>query len=330
MNDVEFLRDILPEKLSLALGKMDRHTLSRLFEIRLRRDKPVILCFTGGCAYLSSNGVPTACKSNDNVIMHSVDFDNFFMKLCGYSLYSNTDSLKKGYLTLANGSRVGVCMSAVTENGSIISVKDAVSLNIRIPREIKHCADSLCRTLFTDGLRSVIVFSGVSGGKTTLLRDIARNLSEQMYKVAVIDERNEIAAKRETEITADVGDNTDVLTSFPKVQGIEAAVRTLSPDVIILDEVANADEARSIASAFSCGVRFILSVHASTIAELKIKTAVKSLLKMNEFSNAVMIDGGFKYKIFDITDGEINESSRSIDDNNLVGNERSVSYKNQP
>ena len=330
MNDVEFLRDILPVKLSLALSKMDGHTLTRLFEIRLRRDKPVILCFNGGCAYLSSNGVPTTSKSDDTVIMCSADFDNLFMKLCGYSLYSNTDSLKKGYLTLANGARVGVCMSAVTENGSIISVKDAVSLNIRIPREIGNCSDSLCRTLFSDGLRSVIVFSRVSGGKTTLLRDIARNLSERMYKVAVIDERNEIAAKRETEITADVGDNTDVLTSYPKVQGIEAAVRTLSPDVIILDEVANADEARSIALAFACGVRFILSVHASTVAELKSKTAVKSLLETNEFSNAVMIDGGFKYKIFDITDGEINENGRSIDDNNLVGNERSVSYKNQP
>lgn len=288
---------------------------------------PVVLYTGDKCRFVKPNGELTL-NDNDALIVSSFDFDDCFMKLCGRSVYSNSDSLKNGYLTLSSGCRVGVCMSAVTENGEVISVKDAVSLNIRIPREVKGCSDELCKALFSSGIKSVIVASEVSGGKTTLLRDIARNLSDTMYKVTVIDERNEIAAKSASTVTADVGKNTDVLTGFSKLKGIETAVRVLSPDVIILDEVASESEARAISNAFACGVRFILSVHAGSVSELRRKEIFKKLCKTNEFSALIFIDKSFEYKAYEIKDGEINENIGRDNDNRFVCDERLVSYKN--
>lgn len=328
MNETEFLYNYLPEDLSVAIKKTDGHIKDNLFEIRLRRSRAVVLFLLGKSFYLEPSGEITQEKSENVIKISDEDFDETFMRLCGHSLYSALDSLKRGYITLSNGSRVGVCMTAVLEKDNVTSVRDAASLNIRIPRELKGCSDLLCDYLFSNGLKSVLVASRVSGGKTTLLRDIARNLSERMYKVTVVDERNEIGAKKGKIITADLGDNTDVLTFYPKEVGTETAVRTLSPDVIILDEAANDAEAKAISYAFSCGVKFILSVHASNTDELKNKKIVSRLLSTNEFSYVVLIDCGFEYKIYDVTDGEINENYRSTVDNSIVCNERRISYKN--
>lgn len=325
MNDIEFLYEYLPFDLCTALKNMDEEAKRSVFELRLRRDKAVILCLNGKCFYLLNNGGLSDCPKENTVLIHECDFDSVFKKLCSYSLYSNADTLRRGYLTLSNGARVGVCLTAVVDEGRVISVKDAVSLNIRIPRQVKGCSNSLCGALFSDGVKSVIVASAVSGGKTTLLRDLARNLSDKMYKVAVVDERNEIGAKKGNVLTADVGDNTDVLTCFPKTAGIEVASRTLSPDVIILDEVSKQSELKAISYAFSCGVKFILSLHAGSIDELRRKKAVAELLSYGEFSYIIFIDKGFKYKICKITDGEFFEDNRCVDDNRLIGNEWDIS-----
>ena len=152
MNETEFLYDYLPEDLSVAIKKTDGHIKDNLFEIRLRRSRAVVLCLLGKCFYLKPSGEITQVKNKNVIKISDEDFDSTFMRLCGHSLYSALESLKRGYITLSNGARVGVCMTAVLENDNVTSVRDAASLNIRIPREVKGCSDLLCDYLFSNGL----------------------------------------------------------------------------------------------------------------------------------------------------------------------------------
>ena len=327
LNVLEYLTDSLRAVFEI----MDVEILKRINEIRLRRSAPVIVVIKNTSYFIDYNGDLYDTPNDHCVLMTPEELETVFMAMCAYSLHSVMDGLKKGYITLPSGARVGVAASAVYEDNRLIAVKDVTSLNIRIPREVSGCSDALLNFLYVNSFPSIIVAGKPNSGKTTLLRDMARNLSggfnNRFVKLAVIDERNELAGKENDHLTLDLGINTDVLTSFSKAEGIELATRSLSPEMIICDEVSTDQEVSSILYAFSSGIRFALSVHLSSREDLLMKPIIKTLLTTGEFSYIVLLDDyTYRYEIIDaaevydeISRGHFGGDGNNGDRNSAVG-----------
>lgn len=306
--------DLLPTDLKNAIQKIDKSVLSKINEIRIRRDRAVILVIKGNSYFLFDNGELSSTLNDNPVLVNSSDFDDTFYAMCDYSIYSNSTNLKQGYITLKNGARVGIASTAVYEDNSIVSVNSVMSLNIRIPSQALGCSLEILNFMFHQNLHSVIVAGPPSSGKTTLLRDMAYNLSngfcDKYRRVVLVDERNEFAGKRESEYTLDVGENCDVLTGFEKAKGIELAIRTLSPEIIVCDELSKNEELERIKFGFSCGVKFLLSVHIGDRKDIFNKPIINSLINTNEFEYVILLDGHtYSANVIDI--GEVkNEINR--------------------
>ena len=295
MGELDYILSFMSDNLKTLFSLFDRNIICRINEIRIRKDNYLIIVIKNSSYFIDWNGDLYDCPSNNCVVIDSDAFDGLFSAFCNYSIYSNSDNINRGFITLENGSRIGLAGTAVYENGKILSVKDISSMNIRISKEVKNCADTVLNFLYVNSFPSIIVAGMPSSGKTTLLRDLARQLSSgfnnKFAKIAIIDERNEICGKRDSRSELDIGINTDVLTSFSKAHGIEIATRTLSPDMIICDEVSTPDEVDSITYAFSSGISFALSVHIKSREDLLYKPIIKKLLETNEFSYIVLLEG---------------------------------------
>lgn len=323
MNEILDVLDYFNDKLKNVFTAIDNNILSRINEIRIRRNREVIVVIKNTSYFIDYNGDIYDYPSSHCVFVNSEDFDEIFMNICDYSIYNNMDNLKKGFITLPDGSRVGVAGSAVIDDSKIISVKDITSLNFRISKQIKGCADEILNFLYVNSFPSIIIAGRPNSGKTTLLRDIARGLgsgfSNKYTKIAVIDERNEIAGKKNGEITMELGCNTDVLSSYSKAEGIEIATRTLSPEMIICDEISTIQEVESILYSFSSGISFALSVHISSKQDLLNKPIINILLKTKQFSYIVLLDD-YTYK------PEIIEAEEIY--NEICRNDKSDSFHN--
>ena len=260
-------------------------------EIRLRVGKPVILCGTYGIFVLSLNG-EVVTKSNTPFVCYSEDINSIFSRLCAFSVHSHIQSIINGFITIQGGHRVGICGTAVTDNhGNVTAVRDISSLNIRIAREKQDCAQELYKKLFSNELQSIIIAGAPMSGKTTVLRDLVRLISDSddSKKVCVIDERQEIAAMNAGFCQKNVGVNTDVFDSYPKDKAVINAVKTMSPEIIAMDELCTEEEIRAIRLAVNSGVRFIVTVHASSYAEILSRPQIESLLRAYSFEKLVLL-----------------------------------------
>lgn len=319
--DFKSLASFIPERLYNALLSADSDIASRITELRIRKNSFVIVVIRNTSFFIDGSGELCDSPYSKALKISKNEFDKAFMEICEYSVHSKLEQLKKGFITLNCGARVGVAATAVYEADRLVSIKNANSINVRIPGEAKGCAEGVLNFLYINSFPSIIVAGAPNSGKTTLLRDIARRLSSgfnnRYRKIAVIDERGELGGFGGHKL--DLGINTDVLSGYEKVRGIELASRTLSPEMIICDEVSNINEVRSICYGFESGVSFALSVHASSLNELKRKAVVRELLATGEFSYIVLLDG-YTYK------PEIIEASEVLDE--ACGNDSSCSFNN--
>ena len=297
----------LPRKLQQALRKTDVEILRNLSELRLRQNGYAVLVLRNTSYFIDDNAVLHKKPDETCVNVTESALRNSVMAMCNYSLHSVLPSLTEGFLTLPGGARVGIACAAVYDGGRLVSVKNINSVNIRFPRTVHGCSKRLLDTLYAEGFPSVMIAGAPNAGKTTLLRDLARQLSGGyggIYrKIVLVDERGELAGIDSAGEAAEIGVNTDVLTGFHKVKGIEMALRTLSPEMIVCDEIATQAEADSVLYAFSSGVRFALSVHASTRRELCARPVLRSLLESGEFTYIALLDGtSYRYEILDVSE----------------------------
>ena len=248
--------------------------LSDVSEIRIRSKRPAV------CVEFS--GRTTICSEP----FSAREIAEIFAEICRYSVYSFENDIARGFITLDGGHRVGICGTCVYKNGKIETIREISSLNIRIAHEITGCSDELFSCVFADKPRSLLLGGAVMSGKTTILRDLARRLSER-FRVVIIDERGEISASVKGVPSFDVGLNTDVLCGCEKSDGIIMALRTLSPEIIICDEIAN-DENALEQCAF-CGTKIIASAHAGSLSELFSRP---SLSKVIPFFDCAAFLGG--------------------------------------
>ena len=257
----------VPKEILDCISPRIRQSLENLqntevFEIRLRIKSPVVIVTKQGSAFITKNGRLTQILSDHCLISAEYEITDTLNKCCGYSLHSYTKEFMNGFVTLPCGARVGVCGTAVYENESLKSVKDISCLNIRIPRIVKGSSDSLIKSVFSNEINNLMIIGPPSSGKTTIIKDLAYQISDgrlgKYYKVCVIDERFEISGDASA-----LGPNTDIIKGFPKAKAISMAIRTMSPDVIICDEVALNGETEEIIYGVNCGVKFIITAHAN-------------------------------------------------------------------
>ncbi len=258
-----------------------------IMEVRLRKNKPLVIIGSEKSFLIDSSGREVT-GTGEPVVCDAEDFDKIFNRLCDYSVYSHADTIMESYITIRGGHRIGVACTAVVKDGKVIGTKDISSLNFRFAREIKGAADDIMKHLINQRL---IIFGPPCSGKTTVLRDLARQLSNRMHKICIIDERGEIAALHNGVPNMDVGINTDILNAFPKENGIVNAVRTLSPEYIVFDEIGKENEGRAVLKSFSMGAGIITTAHASDIRELLFKSYIKNIMDSGLAGSAVQLSG---------------------------------------
>ena len=272
--DVQIFDDLInifPEKLKKFLYELPAEIKASALEIRV--NKKIRIFYEKSFILLEPE-------------VSAEDISEIFKKLCNYSVYSFQEQLKNGFVTFSGGHRVGVASSAVLQNGEITGIKEISSLNLRIAREFKNCSKNIYEIIKESSKGALIVGPPLSG-KTTILRDLARLFSSE-NKVTIVDERFEIAACSEGTAQMDVG-SSDVLSGFPKPEGILRAVRCLSPNVIICDEIGTFKEAKAINETLNSGVKIISSIHALSEKEILKKPQILWLLFSGAFEKIVIL-----------------------------------------
>ncbi len=179
----------------------------------------------------------------------------------GASLHAAAEQLRAGYLTAPGGVRVGVCGTAVMGPGGMEGVRYISSMALRVPHEAAGCADGIWPALTAGGFRSCLIAAPPGAGKTTLLREIVRRLSWEGTRVAVADERGEIAGAWEGAPAFDLGPCADVLTGAPKAEAVGMLARAMNPQVVAMDEIGGGEDARALLAAAGCGAMLLATVH---------------------------------------------------------------------
>lgn len=274
MNDIFQLFPPNIQKLMKASLQKQAHPLE---EIRLRVGQPIELNFHHTYEFLYDK------------IFSQEDALYFIRQLSQHSLYRLENELQAGYITTKGGHRVGFSGRTVMLDDANIKVSQLTFFNIRIAKEIKDLAAPLIPYL-VDGNRMMhtLILGAPQTGKTTFLRDLARQFSvNYRKKVAIIDERSEIAAAVEGVPQLDVGIRTDVMDACPKQVGMMMMIRSMSPNMIIVDEIGSKADVRAINEAMNAGVTIICSIHCNEFTELKAKKDIYSLVENKAFKRYV-------------------------------------------
>ncbi len=236
----------MPQRIVVALDKLNK---SKLCELRIRRSG-VSVCYGGGLFPLCEEGL-----SGKPLLIGSDEVENIVLKASGHSIYAVNEQIKNGYLALGDGMRMGIC-GEVSDK----TIKRFSSLNIRFPHEVKGCSDPVMRFIVKQrGCFNTLIVSPPGCGKTTLLRDFIRKLSDRGNNVLVSDEHNELGGG---EAALDLGRNTDVISGGDKSFAFSRGIRYMHPDILAADELMDEDDVRSVLQAQAGGVNVIASVHA--------------------------------------------------------------------
>lgn len=290
-------RDVYPvltDRILTRIKKIPPFDLEGIEEIRLRADKPLMIS-KGGQDYFINNIGGLTLSYAEPAIVTRQDIEKTLQLMCSYSIYAIEEELKQGFITLSGGHRVGLSGRGVIEGSKIKTLKNISGMNIRIAREVKGCGSKLVNMLFKDGLKHTLIASPPGCGKTTLLRDIIRILSwgeenmQRGYKVGVVDERSEIAGCYMGVPQRDVGIRTDVLDACPKVQGMMMLLRSMSPEIIAVDEIGSLEDAETIENAINSGVKVIATVHGKDIKDIMEKPGIKKIMEKKSFERVVLL-----------------------------------------
>ncbi|CDI49722.1 stage III sporulation protein AA [Clostridium tetani] len=273
--------EILPNEIKKQLNALN---FKNLQEIRIRSQKPIIV----------KDG---ACEIVTDYIATLEEVGSIVKRMSNYSIYAYDDEIKQGYITINGGHRVGICGKCVVEGEKVKTIKYPASLNIRICREVEGCSDKILPYILKSSMvENTIIISPPNCGKTTLLRDIAKKLSNGIskldlrgMKVCVIDERSEIASCVNGVPQLNLGLRTDVLDSCPKSQGIMMAIRSMSPDVIVCDEIGSTEDIESIIKAMNSGVKLITTVHGYDVKDIYEREVFKGAIENKVFQKAIVL-----------------------------------------
>ncbi len=284
---------ILPNRLRKRALALPGEQKAIAEEIRLRAGQPLTVLLPNG-------------EMPFDVTVEPEELETLCDLATDFSRYAASESLREGFLPVRGGFRVGLCGTAVMKDGINTNLKNLSSAAIRIARERKGIAKPLVPLLFPDGrFANTLILSPPGGGKTTLLRDLVRCLSEGAnglapQRVSLVDERGEVAVMYQGEPQMDVGPHTDVLDACPKALGIPIVLRAMNPQIIAVDEITVRPDLTAISMAAGCGVGLLATIHAANVKELQQKPLYRQLLEDQIFRISIRIlsdESGRAYEV---------------------------------
>lgn len=267
----------------------------KIDEIRLRIGQPVWLLYDRKCGYLLKNGTFGKERKKAHIVT-ALELRETMEYVSDYSMYAYENQLKQGYITIQGGHRVGIAGKVVLENGKIKTITEIGMLNIRFARAYIGCSKKVMPYITEQNdIVSTLIISPPGGGKTTLLRDLIRELASEKggKTVGVVDERSEIAACYLGIPQNDLGVTTDVLDACPKAEGMLMLLRSMAPEVIAVDEIGTKEDLQAICRVANCGCKILATIHGSSMEEMKEKTILKELINKNIFQRFLVLDNRF-------------------------------------
>lgn len=286
--------DALPDNLKRIILSMPSSILEDLEEIRIRQGRPLMVYSHGRDYFLCIDG-SVANNPNNSYLVTNEDTKRILELISNYSIYAFEEELRNGYITLHGGYRVGLSGKTVLNSSGITTFQHITSYNIRISREIINAADKIRPYItYKNQVLNTLILSPPQMGKTTLIRDITRQLSDGFQgfrglKVGVVDERSEIAGCFQGVPQNDVGIRTDILDGCPKAMGIIMLIRSMSPNVIITDEIGKPDDVTAIEDALNAGIAIITTAHSHDLDDAKKRPILQSLLDKKIFQRILVL-----------------------------------------
>lgn len=281
------IMDILAKAIRKIIEE-EQFVIHNLQEIRLRTGKPLVVFYSNQEQMLPS-------KKAEKYIVRKEEVIETLNYISHYSLYAFESELRQGFITIEGGHRVGVTGKVIVENGRVKNMEYVSSLNIRMAHEIKGCADKVMGFITNNGkICHTLVISPPKSGKTTLIRDMVRQISDgNKYingcTVGVVDERSEIGGSYMGIMQNDLGIRTDVLDCCPKSEGMLMLIRSMSPEVIAVDEIGTIEDIHSIEYAMNCGCTMIASVHGKNMDEIREKPILGDLIRSHRFERYIVL-----------------------------------------
>ncbi|MCL2235179.1 MAG: stage III sporulation protein AA [Defluviitaleaceae bacterium] len=274
-------------KVAEVLDKYTRGGLGQAFacvdledarEIRIRQGLPVVVRRLAGETVLDYKP-------------HGADIAGVLERMASHSLYAYDAELKNGFITIGGGHRVGISGRVVLENGKIKTLRHFSGLTIRIARQVLGSADEILpHVLGSDAMvYNTLIASPPGQGKTTVLRDLVRQLSNGGRNISVVDERSEIGGSFQGAVQNDLGQRTDVLDGAPKAEGMLLMLRAMSPDVIAVDEIGGEEDVKALLAVASCGAKIIATIHGDNMADLRRKQSLAPLFDNQIFDKYIFL-----------------------------------------
>lgn len=267
----------------------------RLQEIRLRVNQPVTILMDNTEWFLTESGGLTD-NISEAVFSSEKELEAVLTHVCHYSIYAFADEIRQGFMTISGGHRIGLCGQVILENhNQIRNIKYIRYLNIRIAHEVKGVSDKALPYLYNNGeILNTLIISPPTCGKTTMLRDLVRNMSEgNVYgkgrNVGLVDERSEIAGSFLGVPQNDIGIRTDVMDACPKKEGMMMLIRSMAPDVIAVDELGSAGDIAAMHQAIQCGCKMLASIHGFSIEEVSGKEYMRGVVKEQLFDRYMLL-----------------------------------------
>lgn len=262
----------------------------KLYELRIRANSPITVNYGGKYFYLTSNGI--SAMESEALIADSSLIETIVFNASNYSIYAVNYMLQHCYIACQGGVRIGVCGEVVIEDGKIITVKNFSQLNIRIPHQVKNCSLNAIKYMIDEtGFKNTLIISPPGAGKTTFIRDVAYQLSNLnlAYNLLVLDERFEIAGAVNGQNMNDVGKFTDVISGAKKSFGFVEGIRSMRPDIIFCDEIADSDDVEAVRFAVNSGVKVVATTHAFNLNDFRNKKSFAELIEGQYFDRYIVL-----------------------------------------
>lgn len=284
---------VLPVRLRTIVKKID-FDYEKLQEVRLRIGRPLLFVYDNQ-EYFVSEDSKLSRKAGQTYTATAEDLKESMEYISNYSMYAFEEELRQGFITIQGGHRVGIAGKAVMQGSKVVNIRHVSFINIRLSHQVKGCADQVIKYISRGNqVFNTLIISPPKCGKTTLLRDLIRQISNGDEKregknVGVVDERSELGACYLGVPQNDLGIRTDVLDCCPKAEGMMMMIRSMSPEVIAVDEIGCKDDIEAVHHAVNCGCVMIATVHGSNMEDVRKKPILGQLVKERVFQRYIIL-----------------------------------------